>query len=161
LSVGPQEKGPAIIVNTWNRISTERQIFSAVHELGHLLMHVSEDKEKEQEADLFAGHFLMPKDGFDKEWADTFGMSFLDRVMKVKRIFRVSYKTVLYRLVQEGEISDSIWRQFPSAFERYYGKKLSQKEEPSFEGAEPYATKLTSPTIVGEPKQLDFVCNMQ
>jgi Zn-dependent peptidase ImmA (M78 family)/DNA-binding XRE family transcriptional regulator len=146
LSVGPAEKGPAIIVNTWDRISTERQIFSAAHELGHLLMHLNEyndseeeePKEQEKEADQFAGYFLMPKEGFDKEWDDTFGMHFLDRVMKVKRIFRVSYKVVLFRLVQEGQISSDIWRQFPPAFERYYGKKLSQKEEPYIEGAEPY-----------------------
>lgn len=146
LSVGPQEKGPAIIVNTWDRISTERQIFSAAHELGHLLMHLNEyseteeeePKEQEKEADLFAGHLLMPKAGFDKEWEDTFGMNPLDRVMKVKRIFRVSYRSVLHRLVQEGQMSSSVWRQFPIAFERYYGKKLSQKEEPYIEGAEPY-----------------------
>lgn len=55
------------------RISIERQIFTTAHELGHLLIHLanydgkahSEDKALEREADLFAGYFLMPEQGFD------------------------------------------------------------------------------------------------
>ncbi len=37
LSVGPEESGPAVVVNAWERISVERWIFTAAHELGHLL----------------------------------------------------------------------------------------------------------------------------
>ena len=36
LSVGPEDGGPAVVVNTWNRIPVERWIFPAAHELGHL-----------------------------------------------------------------------------------------------------------------------------
>jgi Zn-dependent peptidase ImmA (M78 family) len=146
LSVGPDDGGPAIVVNTWDRISAERQIFSAAHELGHLIMHLrsydtseeSEDKQEEKEADLFASHFLMPKEGFDREWRETSGLAFPDRVMKVKRIFRVSYKTVLFRLVEEGVVDSAIWRQFNVIFEKRYRRKLSYKEEPFSEGAEPF-----------------------
>ena len=117
LSVGENDKGPAIIINTWERISIERQIFSTAHELGHLLMHLSdydgkagsEDKNQEKEADLFAGYFLMPYQGFNSEWEETAGMPFVDRVMKIKSIFKVSYKTVLFRLKQNGLVDDRIW----------------------------------------------------
>jgi len=146
LSVGEKDKGPAVIVNIWDRISTERQIFSAAHELGHLLMHISayskdttyEEKEQEREADLFAEHFLMHEEGFARAWDEASGLHFLDRVMKVKRMFKVSYKTVLFRLIQRGVLDDSMWRKFPPAFERHYGRKLSRKEEPFSEGAEPF-----------------------
>ena len=145
LSVGPDDGGPAIVVNTWSRISAERQIFSAAHELGHLIMHLgsfdisdeSEDKQEEKEADLFASHFLMPKDGFNQEWEETAGLPFPDRVMKVKRIFRVSYKTVLFRLIEKGLVDNSIWRRFSAIYEKRYLRKLSYKEEPFSEGAEP------------------------
>ena len=40
----------------------------------------------------------MPEQAFAAEWEATSGRSLL----KVKRIFRVSYKTVLYRPVQSG-----------------------------------------------------------
>jgi hypothetical protein len=40
----------------------------------------------------------MPKEVFEQEWAETQGLAFVDRVLKVKRIFRVTYRTVLHRL---------------------------------------------------------------
>ncbi|MBN2861218.1 MAG: ImmA/IrrE family metallo-endopeptidase, partial [Sphaerochaetaceae bacterium] len=149
LSVGEDDKGPAIIINTWDRISIERQIFSTAHELGHLLMHLSdydgnalsEDKAQEKEADLFAGYFLMPAQGFDSEWKDTAGMPFAERVMKIKSIFKVSYKSVLYRLKQKGVVDDTIWFRFPQLYEARYNKKLSYKEEPFLEGSEPFGLK--------------------
>jgi Zn-dependent peptidase ImmA (M78 family)/DNA-binding XRE family transcriptional regulator len=149
LSVGEDDKGPAIIINTWERISIERQIFSTAHELGHLIMHPSdyngevltENKEQEKEADLFAGYFLMPEEGFNSEWFETSGMPFVDRVMKLKSIFKVSYKTVLYRLKQKGVVENSIWMRFQQLYETKYGKKLSFKEEPFPEGSEPFGLK--------------------
>lgn len=149
LSVSQCEKGPAIIINTWERISIERQIFSTAHELGHLLMHLSdydgkarsEDKAQEKEADLFAGYFLMPEQGFNSEWEETAGMPFVERVMKIKSIFKVSYKTVLYRLNQKGLVDDRIWLRFQQLYEAKYNKKLSFKEEPFSEGSEPFGLK--------------------
>ena len=82
LSIGPQDGGPAIVVNTWERIPVERWIFSAVHELGHILLHansfnVEEQDEiaiQEEEANRFASYFLMPEKLFDDECAG-FGQS--------------------------------------------------------------------------------------
>ncbi len=42
LSVGERDGGAAVVVNTWDRISVERWIFAAAHELGHLLLHPAE-----------------------------------------------------------------------------------------------------------------------
>lgn len=149
LSVGKEDKGPAIIINTWERISIERQIFNTAHELGHLLMHLPdydgqarpEDKSQEKEADLFAGYFLMPEQGFDSEWDEAAGMLFVERVMKIKSIFKVSYKTVLYRLKQKGIVDDGIWLRFQQLYEAKYNKKLSFREEPFPEGSEPFGLK--------------------
>lgn len=52
-----------------------------------------------READEFASESLMREAAFSTEWDATSGHSPLSRVLKVKRIFRVGYKTVLYRLV--------------------------------------------------------------
>src|SRR4029079_8029249 len=97
-----------IAVNTWDRISVERWIFTGAHELGHLVLHLGdyevdrkeEEARQEREANLFASHFLMPPEVFRKEWSETYGMSFVARVFKVKRMFRVSYRTVLFRLAE-------------------------------------------------------------
>lgn len=66
-----------MVVNVWDRVSVERWIFTAAHELGHLLLHLTsyqvdestEDKGQEVEANTFASHLLMPEETFRKEWA--------------------------------------------------------------------------------------------
>ena len=139
LSVGEEDGGPAVVVNVWERIPVERWIFSAAHELGHLMLHrqaydvkqTEESKEEESEADLFAGHFLMPDQGFRKEWNEAAGLHGVDRVFKVKGIFHVSYKTILYRLIENGVVDgSSIWKKFQQLHWQRYGHGLAFKEEP-------------------------------
>jgi len=135
LSVGEEEGGPAVVVNVWERISVERWIFSAAHELGHLLLHLDaydseqsqEDAEQENEANVFASYFLMPEKTFKSEWDETAGLPLVTRVFKLKRIFKVSYKTVLYRL---SENIDGIWPMFYGAYKKQTGKSLGSKDEP-------------------------------
>jgi len=147
LSVGEDDGGPAVVVNVWERISVERWIFSAAHELGHLLLHpysydvnlLKDDENEEKEANKFAGHFLMPDKGFQKEWDEALGLHFVDRVLKVKRIFRVSYKTILSRLIEYSDADNSIWKNFNIAFQKRYSRKIPFKEEPNcLTGAEPF-----------------------
>lgn len=118
LSVAADNEGPAIVVNVFDRIPVERWIFSTARELGHLLIHqdsyVTEQSEEinqqEIEANQFASYFLMPEESFQAEWNDSRGLSLVDRVLKIKRIFRVSYKTVLYRLMDQ--YGNQIWNTF-------------------------------------------------
>lgn len=140
LSVGVEDGGPAVVVNVWDRISVERWIFTAAHELGHLLLHpdaydVSETDEpdaEEKEADTFAGYFLMPEEVFQREWDEARGLGFVDRVFKVKRIFRVSWQTVLYRVALGLPEADrpKVWPRFYSAYKRRYGTSLTRRSEP-------------------------------
>ena len=140
LSVGAGDGGPAVAVNTWERISVERWIFSAAHELGHLVLHSAGDAfdtdgsgerpDEEREADRFASHLLMPEATFAREWDAAAGHALLDRVLKVKRIFRVSYKTVLHRLVESGRAEGTVWRGFQLQHKRRYGSTLRKVDEP-------------------------------
>lgn len=164
LSIGENDGGPAIVVNTWNRLPVELWIFSAVHELAHLLFHLEDfdvDEEletavedKEKQANEFASHFLMPEDAFLSEWEDTGGMAFLDRVMKIKRVFRVSWRTVVYRVAEhypEDERS-LIWRSFSIAFKRRYKRALSKHDEP-----DPLSIYSYRDTTGGEPAAMDRI----
>jgi len=138
LSVGPSDGGPAVAVNVNESIPIERRIFTAAHELGHLLMHVAsydsdqamENKEQESQANQFASFFLMPDEGFRRMWSQYRGLNFVHRVLWVKRIFRVSYKTVLVRLVEAGAADNGIFERFSRSYASLYGKKLAFKEEP-------------------------------
>ena len=106
LSVRDEILGAAVVVNSWERISIERQIFTLAHEFGHLILHKDdydplqkeEEIRREGEANQFASHFLMPRSLFEKEYKDALGLSLFDRVLKVKKIFRVSYKAILFRI---------------------------------------------------------------
>ncbi len=146
LSIGEEDDGPAIVVNGWKRISVERRIFSAAHELAHLMLHrnaydvshTEENKEEERQANLFAGHFLLPDEGFRKEWNEAAGLALVDRVFKVKRIFRVSYKAILVRLIECGAVDKGIWKRFNRAYQGRYRRKLTFKEEPMGVGGEPF-----------------------
>lgn len=138
LSVKEHDGGPAIVINTWERISVERWIFSAAHELGHLLLHPGayddrkedEPKQEEREADLFASFFLMPHHSFEREWRDASGHPLYERILKVKRIFHVSYRTVLLRLVQTERASKDLFQAFQVQHRRRYGRTLKKADEP-------------------------------
>lgn len=139
ISIGNKDGGPAIIINTYNS-TVERQIFSVAHELGHILMHLGGfdekinlvEEEEENQADKFAAHFLMPQDVFEKKWKESAGLSFVDRVLKLKKIFKVSYRTILYRLAEkEGYEYREICMQFSVNYKRKYNKDLKNNFEPA------------------------------
>jgi Zn-dependent peptidase ImmA (M78 family)/DNA-binding XRE family transcriptional regulator len=139
--------GKIIVVNTWDRISVERRIFSIAHELGHILLHfnniqedlLSEDSTEEKEANTFASHFLMPQEDFISAWNKSTNCDFVDRVIRVKQIFRVSYQVVLYRLseyIKANNVKDSknielfnVWKAFGISYRRKYGVKIDWKKE--------------------------------
>ena len=155
LSVGPRSGGPAVVVNCWDRISVERWIFTAAHELGHLLMHLDaydvsqqeEDDAQEAEANLFASHFLMPEEAFLKEWNEARGLGLVDRVFKVKRIFHVSWKSVVYRASQLAHDPAKVWPQFYAVYKRTTGKSLKGVEEPDALGPDAFGSPIAAAPV--------------
>jgi len=140
LSAEDIDGGKVIVVNTWDRISVERRIFSVAHELGHILMHfgnvqndlITEDSKEEKEANTFAAHFLMPNSDFISAWNKSANCDFVDRVIRVKQIFRVSYQVVLYRLseyIKENNIDFNVWKTFGILYRKKYGVKVDWKKE--------------------------------
>lgn len=160
MSVAEDGSGPAIVVNSWDRISVERQIFTAAHELGHLLLHrdefnpdeVAEDVDAEREADRFAAYLLMPEPRFTKEWQEVRGLSLFDAVMKIKRIFRVSYRTVLHRLDEQG-LKD-VWPRFMAQAKGRLGRALTRTDEPDPLSPAARGTAAPEPLRGREPFEL-------
>jgi len=165
LSVAEEDGGPAIIVNTWERLPVETWIFSAAHELGHLLLHLSaydaveeqEDREQEQEADQFASHFLMPEAIFHKEWDETAGLPLVDRVLKVKRVFRVSWRTVLYRIAQwqPQDQRSFVWQRFNEEYRLRKGRSLLKHDEPYGITHEIYQDPMAARPVGVEPAPME------
>lgn len=166
LSVSEEDGGPAVVVNTWDRLPVEHWIFSAAHELAHLLLHLQaykvdeelEDKDEERDADVFASHFLMPDAVFRREWEDTVGLPLFDRVLKLKRVFRVSWRTVLYRLTEE--LSDPnqrkrLWIHFANAYHQRNSKVLLKMDEPEGVGVDAYRALSDLHKAGPEPAGMD------
>lgn len=161
LAVSAQEGGPAIAVNVWNRISVERWIFSVAHELGHLVLHcdgafdsaqTEEVETEEKEANVFASLFLMPDAVFWREWEESSGLHLYDRVCKVKRIFHVSYKTVLARLAGRYP-NPKLWGTFVATHKRRHRSALDVRSEPQPLGAGDF--RALEPASGLEPSKLD------
>src|SRR6056297_743407 len=142
-SAGIADGGPAVAVNTDATITIERQIFTAAHELGHLLLHrtsygperESGTAEEEHEANRFAGHFLLPNAALEREVGENEGLTLVDFVLHVKRKYRVSYMTVLFRLKERYGYDNDIYPRFKTRYMEKYGKRLKGNVEPdSVEG---------------------------
>jgi hypothetical protein len=110
----------------------------------------AEKKEEEREANIFAAHFLMPRKAFEGEWNHAYGMPLMDRVFKVKRIFRVSYRTILYRLSESPALPPAIWPRFRLLYSRKFGRPLGVADEPEPVTADAFSEALRS----GEPETL-------
>lgn len=158
LSIAARDGGPAIVINTWERIPVERWIFSAAHELGHLLLHKDaydfqqeeEPTDEEREADAFAAALLLPPDAFQREWDDAAGHPFYERVLKVKRIFHVSYRTVLRRLCETGQASAKVYGAFQAQHKRRFKTTLKKTDEPDGLGV----SKFDARYALEEPERL-------
>ena len=138
-SIAKDDGGPAVIVNISDSITIERRIFTSVHELGHILLHsesfnqneLLEIEKEEQEADLFAGYFLLPSEGFNREWEECKGLNWYDAVLHIKRKYRVSYKTVLHRLIQLNNLdSKEVYINFNKIMSQKYNISLKGNIEP-------------------------------
>jgi len=165
LSVAAKDGGPAIVVNTFERIPVERWIFSAVHELAHLLFHLDsfdveqseENPEQEKEADAFASHFLMPEEAFRKKWQETSGLDSLERVLKVKRYFKVSYKTVLYRLTELHGKEQQFFQWFNTVYKQSTGKSLAHYKEPESQHPSAFSASMAESFRSREPEYLSNI----
>jgi Zn-dependent peptidase ImmA (M78 family)/DNA-binding XRE family transcriptional regulator len=162
LSVSEADGGPAIVVNTWERLSVERWIFTAAHELGHLLLHLDaydvnkaeEEPSQEKEADTFASHFLMPDELFKKEFAEARGLPLVKLVFKLKRIFRVSWKSVLYRIASQSPDGAKLRPRFQWEYKALTGRTLGKADEPDGLVAQDFRSVRPSAKVADEPEHL-------
>lgn len=115
LSACSDQHGAFVLVNTQSdtgEISIERQLFTLAHEIGHLIFHrgeyhdslieegtTEEEGAREQVANYFASHLLVPQAAFERMY------EFTKDVVKLKRHFRVSYQVILIRLEEKGAIN--------------------------------------------------------
>lgn len=122
------EKGyPVIIVNKY--IPNDRKRFTLAHELGHLIMHnenefpISENRDKEAEANEFASQFLMPEQAIRNSLR---GMKIGDLV-PLKKYWLTSKASIVKRACDLGCIDKQKYTYFNIELSRN-GEKKRERE---------------------------------
>lgn len=110
----------------------ERIIFSAAHELGHLVLHpylfsaengeLDEDRDYEKEANMFAGSFLVPGNELARIWHEDrlYRLPLFHALLLLKGVFHVSYWCMFYR-VRDLELTDLNYPMFINHTKSYMG----------------------------------------
>jgi Zn-dependent peptidase ImmA (M78 family) len=83
----------------------ERQRFSLLHELAHLLLRIPPSIDDEQAADAFAGAFLLPRQLIENEVGRRRSQLLLDELFELKKLFGASVLAITFRLRQLDIIS--------------------------------------------------------
>jgi Zn-dependent peptidase ImmA (M78 family)/DNA-binding XRE family transcriptional regulator len=118
---------PLIVLNTSN-VPHDRLRFTALHELGHLVLDLSNYNEKQKEAhcNLFAGAMLMPEAKFKAEIGENRHNILPLEMMYIKRQYGISMAAQLFRARDLGLISEAYFQ----ASWRFYSKKGWKTKEP-------------------------------
>ncbi|MBI4825347.1 MAG: XRE family transcriptional regulator [Nitrospirae bacterium] len=95
---------PLFFINT--NVSGDRLRFTLAHELGHVIMHRSPNRDMEKEADRFAAELLMPR----REIRSVFNTVSLPMLANLKPYWKVSMAALLFRASEVGKISDRMKR---------------------------------------------------
>ena len=125
---------PFIILGNMKRSSVRRN-FDIAHELGHLLLHykveftnldTKEHKNIENEANLFAGAFLLPKKSFLQDMETVSRVTNPDAYLDLKKKWKTSLQVLGYRAANLGILDSKNHRNFYAALHR----KAYLKREP-------------------------------
>lgn len=137
-----------IVICINSATSYGRQRFTLAHELYHVLyenlqgqvicnMSMNDDKpDSEREADIFASYLLMPYDALFQYSKDSEETWTLNKVIEAEQFFQVSHKAMLFRLVEDGFITEKIAEKYSEvsisreAALLGYGRELYQYTSP-------------------------------
>lgn len=92
-------KDPVVVIN--QSIPGDRQRFTAAHELGHLVMQISEnasEQEKENFCHRFAGAFLIPRDCVLEEFGVHRNRILMEELKLAKQAYGISIQALVRRL---------------------------------------------------------------
>lgn len=158
-SVWSNDDRAYILLGNIKKTSVRRN-FDLAHELGHLLMHHKVEftmqendgyKELEEEANLFASEFLLPREHFIKDFLLLTKRSNPDAYLEIKKKWCVSIQAIAVRAMQLELISYQQYRYFFISINRKGYKYVEPLDE---------VIPLHTPTKVKSILQLLFEKNI-
>ncbi len=123
---------PLFFLNNNPDISADRDRFTLAHELAHVLLHEMPTAEMEQEADMFAGEFLMPERDIRAHLHPPLK---LVRLVELKKYWKVSIQALIENAFRLNIINDRqrhyLWVQLSSRGYRLREPIEIAREQPS------------------------------
>lgn len=135
MSTWVDNKLPVIVLNNSKDIATDRKRFTALHELGHLVLNLEQYSEKEQErfCHAFAGAMLIPKSKMMDELGGYRQNILMNELFALKQQYGISIQAIMYRAKSLGLITESYFKSFSIRFNQLGYRK---KEPVAYEGSE-------------------------
>lgn len=126
---------PVIVLNRHKLISLDRKRFTALHELGHILLRLDHFSEKEQEqyCNAFASAMLIPKSKLVEGLGGVRKNIFMKELVALKQQYGISIQALIYRAKATGLISDSCYKFFMVKFSQLGYRKAEPWPYEGFE----------------------------
>lgn len=106
---------PVVVLNS--NVPSDRKRFTALHELGHLMLNFPDDalcssKDIEHHCHAFASSMLMPKDVFDREFGGRRSAIGLVELVNIKASYGISIAAIMARAHRLDFVSDQRYKRF-------------------------------------------------
>lgn len=121
---------PVVVIN--KNFTIERKRFTALHELGHLVLNISPDADKEKICHTFAGAMLLPDNCLNKMLGDKRNNIAFGELQSIKEQYGISAQAIMQRAYHKGIINETSLQKFY----RTLGKNRKEDGLGSFRGIE-------------------------
>lgn len=130
-----KDKIPVMVFNDSKEIPTVRKRFTALHELAHLYLDLSDFNEKESEklCDIFSGAMLLPEVKLKQYFGQKRTQVIMKELYMIAADYGISLAAIMYRAMHLGIISPSYHKFFMINYNRY---KTREKEFKVYSGEE-------------------------
>lgn len=101
-----------LVIRSTDKRSPDRSRFDLAHECGHLVLHagvITEEREREAEADRFASAFLLPRRGFVREFPRTKRLNWT-KLIALKERWGASLQAIVRRAHDLGLLDSDQYR---------------------------------------------------
>jgi Zn-dependent peptidase ImmA (M78 family)/DNA-binding XRE family transcriptional regulator len=141
--VGNDKRRPVIVLSK-NTKYGDRLRFNLAHEIGHLIMHqamTGNIRQIDREADMFAGEFLAPKEGIEKEITKPVTLS---KLIPLKVRWKISLQALIRRSFDLGIINKNQYK--------YLMVQISKKGKTN----EPINIPVEKPRLLGQMAEMKY-----
>lgn len=101
---------PVVVIN--KNYSIERKRFTALHELGHLVLNIEEGADKERICHAFAGAMLLPYDSLERMLGDKRNNIAMGELVSIKEQYGISIQAIMMRAQLKGIIDKNAAAKF-------------------------------------------------